>query len=273
MISESHVCVNHIFYDELMVRRRSKRKAHEREEYMLKEQKKVEATLDKRTMVYLSKFYNKGIIGKLGFIIARGKESDVYIASAGDADIVKKEDFVIVKFFRIETSTFLNMTDYLIGDPRFKNIRKSKVDIIDIWCRKEFGNLEIARKAGVDAPTPYMFNGSILAMQFIGNKNEQAMQLKDTLLTKEQAEPVLDMIIEDMKKLYDAKLVHGDLSEYNILISNGIPFIIDFGQAVVLKHPNAMLFLKRDVKNVVDYFRKKYGINRDIDSIYSYITG
>ena len=62
-------------------------------------------------------------------------------------------------------------------------------------------------------------------------------------------------IVEMLKKLHDkAKLVHGDISEYNIMIPNGYPVIIDFGQAVQLEHPEAEVFLERDVQNINHYF-------------------
>jgi RIO kinase 1 len=58
-----------------------------------------------------------------------------------------------------------------------------------------------------------------------------------------------------IKQLYDkAKLVHGDLSEYNIMIPDGYPVLIDFGQAVTKEHPEARAFLERDIENINHYF-------------------
>jgi RIO kinase 1 len=76
-----------------------------------------------------------------------------------------------------------------------------------------------------------------------------------------------------MKKLYAAELVHGDISEYNILIKEGVPYIIDFGQAVVINHPNAGKFLERDVYNITSYFSKKYGIKKDAEKALARIMG
>ncbi|EQD29392.1 RIO-like kinase [mine drainage metagenome] len=246
-----------------MARRRSRRKMPDRSDYMLKEQKKVEATLDPRTMQQLSKFFNKGVISKLEHIIAVGKESDVYMATAGDAEVVRGE-YVIVKFFRIETSTFFNMADYITGDPRFTKMEgRSKAAVIDTWCRKEFGNLEIAERAGVLAPKPYMFNKSILAMEFIGHEGAPAPQLRNYRMDIEEAEKIRATMMGYVKKMYLAGLVHGDLSEYNTLIKDGKPYLIDFGQAVVTRHPHAPVFLKRDIDNVAQYFRHTYGIETD----------
>ena len=98
-------------------------------------------------MIYLSKFYNKGIIRRLGFIIASGKGGGRLPGEPGNAEVVKGAKYVVLKFFRVETSSFYKMTDYIIGDPRFARISKSKTRIIDTWCKKEYGNLEIARSS------------------------------------------------------------------------------------------------------------------------------
>ncbi len=256
-----------------MARRRSRRKMPDRSDYMLKEQKKVEATLDPTTMKHLSKFFNKGIIDKLEHVIAVGKESDVYMASSGTSEIIKG-DYVIVKFFRIETSTFFNMADYIIGDPRFTKMEgRSKSAIIDIWCRKEFGNLEIAERAGVKVPKPYMFNRSILAMEFIGDEGEPAPQLRNYRMDIDEAERMRSTVMDYVKKMYLSGLVHGDLSEYNILVKDSVPYLIDFGQGVVTRHPHAPAFLRRDINNVAAYFKHAYGIDTDVLGEYDSIVG
>ena len=72
------------------------------------------------------------------------------------------------------------MSNYMTGDPRFSKIRLTKTTIVKTWCRKEMGNLRIAKEAGILAPRPYMANGSILAMEFIGDDNGvPAPQLRD----------------------------------------------------------------------------------------------
>jgi RIO kinase 1 len=255
-----------------MARRVGRKKRPLREEHTLKEQLKIDSGIfDDQAMIYLSKFYNKGIIGRLGFIIARGKEAEVYVAESGDAEAMKGTKYLIVKFFRVETSSFLNMTDYIFGDPRFTKVSRNKRAVITAWCKKEYGNLQIARLAGVNAPTPYMFNGSILAMEFIGSEEGvPAPQLKDILL--EDPESMLDVILEQVHRLYLKELVHADLSQYNMLVKDGVPYLIDFGQAVVLRHPNAMRFLRRDVENVLNYFSKRYGITKDFEEAMRFVT-
>ncbi len=240
--------------------------------YQLKEDAKIDSGIfDEKTMINLSKFYNKGVIEKLNFITARGKEADVYIAETGKSKAVKGYKYVIMKFFRIETSSFYKMETYMTGDPRFAKIKTtSKYEIVKAWCKKEFGNLEIAERAKVNAPRPFMFNGSILAMSLIGNDSIPAPRLKEVEL--EYPEKTLDVILDNIKKLYKNNLVHGDMSEYNILMLDNVPYFIDFGQAVVLLHPSAMDFLSRDVANILDYFEKTYGLEKDFAETMRFIT-
>ncbi|HUC38712.1 MAG TPA: RIO1 family regulatory kinase/ATPase [Candidatus Acidoferrum sp.] len=255
-----------------MARMRSKRHRLEREDIVLKERRKTDQGIfDTGTMVYLSKFFNKRIITSLKTPIARGKEADIYLADAGDAEVLEGAKQVMMKFFRIEASAFIKMSKYIQGDPRFeRQVGRSRESIINTWCKKEFGNLNVAKGAGVHAPTPYMFNGNIIAMEFLGDNESISPSLNDTQL--ERPGEVLEMIIEDMKRLYKSRLVHADISEYNILIHNGTPYMIDFGQAVSIKHPNANEFLKRDVINILNYFARKYKIKKERQEVYSYIV-
>lgn len=213
-------------------------------------------------MVYLSKFFNKGVISALRMPIARGKEADIYLAEPGASDDVSGQRYVLVKFFRVGPSSFHNMLDYIVGDPRFeRQVGRSRDDIINTWCKKEFGNLSLAIRAGVHAPKPYMHKGNILAMEFIGDGGAIAPTLNDIEL--DDPDRMLDTVLDDMRKLFRNRLVHADMSEYNVLVWNGLPYIIDFGQAVSIKHPKAREFLDRDIDNVLKHFFRKYGIARD----------
>ncbi len=251
-----------------MAQRRSKKKRSGREDFMLKEQSKVEGgMLDEKTIMRLGKFFTHNIISRLMYMVGRGKEADTYIAQSG-LDI--KKGYVAVKIFRIETSSFGARIDYIDGDPRFGKIKPGMFNLVNEWCKKEFSNLKIANEAKVHCPKPYMFNGNILAMEMIGEDDVPAPQMRKIDL--EEPDKVLDIVLGDMRKMYQNNLVHEEMSEYNILIKGGTPYIIDFGQAVVLGHPNAEQFLKRDVKNILYYFYRKYGIERSQIQVMEYIT-
>jgi len=242
-----------------MARRRSKEKQPSKEEYQLKEQLKIEeGVFDTRTVLRIGKLFNKGVVASMEFIIARGKEADVYLADAGEKI---DRDFVAMKIFRLENARFQNRMRYIEGDPRFGRVKGSIFAVVSEWCKKEYANLLVAESAGVHAPRPYAFSGNVLAMEFIGEGGKPSKTLREQVV--KNPEKILDQILDDTRKLYKAELVHADLSEYNILMLGEVPYMIDFGQAVLIKHPEAARYLHRDVSNILHYFSKTYEIEKD----------
>lgn len=213
----------------------------------------VEEVFDFRTLMALYELLNKGVIGRMYGVVATGKEARVYWAQTPEG-----ED-IAVKIFLVQTTEFRrNRLIYIMGDPRFKKIKKGFRNIIDLWCTKEFVNLKRAYKSGVRVPRPYAKNYNVLVMEFIGDPEERgrpAPLLKEAdLKNPEEAFNTLRGFIE---KLYlDAKLVHGDLSEYNVMVRGNELVLIDFGSAVDIRHPLAADFLSRDINNVYKFFQK-----------------
>ncbi len=246
-----------------MSQKRSKRKRSSREEYQLRERLKIEeGVFDERMMLNLRKLFSHGFVYTLEFIIAKGKEADVYVAEGGERVDGAP---VIVKIFRKENTNFENRMAYLIGDPRFEKVKMTVSALASEWCRKEYGNLKLANAIGVRCPKPYIFSGNVLCMELIGEDGKPSQRLKAA--RPENPAEMLGKILIEIKKLYSGNLVHADISEYNILVMGNNPYLIDFGQAVVLDHPNAESFLERDVHNILAYFAKKYGIEKDESSV------
>lgn len=246
----------------------SKKKQPSKEEHLVKEQLRIEeGVFESRTMLRLGKLFSKGVVARMLFIIARGKEADVYLADAGPK---LGTDFVVLKIFRRENSRFQNRMRYISGDPRFSGIKSNIFAIVNEWCKKEYANLLLAEDAGVHAPKPYAFSGNVLAIEFIGKEGSPANTLRQEKV--DEPEKVLSTILEDMRKLYRNKLVHADMSEYNILMLGNVPYMIDFGQAVHTEHPDSQKFLRRDVWNIIHYFSKSYGIEKDEESVFKYVT-
>lgn len=210
---------------------------------------------DTATLLSLYELSKKGYIDALGGCFSTGKEANLFHA------IAKKDGIseIAVKIYMISTANFNTMKNYILGDPRFQGIRHSKKDIILAWTKKEFKNLKRAREAGVRVPEPYITQRNILLMEFIGKDGIPMPQIKDVEMTPQQASIIFDRVIEYMKILYSkAKLVHADLSEYNILIDMDKmePVFIDMGQSLLTDHFNAETYLKRDVSNITRFFRK-----------------
>ena len=227
------------------------------------DRKTQDEVFDKSTLLSLEKLISNQVIDILDFPISTGKEGNVF------RGVTPKKKLVAVKIFRTSTSTFKHISEYIVGDPRFKSLRKTRRDIVFTWTKKEFKNLELLEKIGVRAPKPIIFTNNVLVMSYIGEARKPAPMLKDVVL--ENPKEVFDTIIEYISKMYKkARLVHGDISAFNILIYRKRPYLIDVGQGVLLDHPNSYEFLKRDINNIVDYF-KKYKIIADKDKIYQKI--
>jgi RIO kinase 1 len=226
--------------------------------------------LDVPTLEILYKFSKRGIIKALGGPISSGKEAVIFHA------IGAEEEELAIKMYKISTSNFNVMLDYIIGDPRFENIKRDRRSVIFAWARKEFKNLKRAFDVGVRVPKPIACDKNVLIMEFIGREGIAAPRLRDVPLEVLELdfdlEELFSRIISYMNIMYErGRMVHADLSEFNILMKGyaesevaGVnageieiePVIIDMGQSLLLEHPNADAFFKRDVRNIVTFFNK-----------------
>ena len=210
----------------------------------------VDSVFDERMYLQINKLLKSGILSRIEGIISAGKEANVYLAYGQN----NKE--YAVKIYKIDTNTSKWMRNYIIGDNRFKRIPHNVSKIIYLWASKEFKNLKRAYKAGLSVPEPIHIKNNILIMEYIGFGSIPAPKLKEIKSPKDPIK-LLNEILYFIKILYQkAKLVHGDLSEFNILYHNQKPVVIDISQAVTKYHPKAEIYLVRDIKNVFNYFEK-----------------
>jgi RIO kinase 1 len=218
--------------------------------------KVVEGVIDPPTMKILHKLLNRGIITALHGAISTGKEANVYKGIDADGNPVA------VKIYRISTAETDFMLEYIIGDTRFKNVRRQSRSLIPQWAMKEFKNLNRYYDAGVRVPRPIAIERNVMIMEFIGDvkKSIAAPLLKNTTIRSPVStfNKIIGMIENGYTK---AGLVHADLSEYNILWA-GEPVFIDVSQAVLISHQNAKKYLLRDIQNVI-YFFKKLGVDAE----------
>lgn len=211
---------------------------------------------DTRTLMNLYALASKGVIDALGGEISTGKEANLFYA-------IREGRNLAIKIYRITTSNFQAMQDYMHGDPRFGNIKGTKRAVISAWTRKEFRNLKRAEEAGVRVPHPIVTKDNILIMELIGEMDNPAPQLRNVDLELDEAKRIFNKLSDYISLLYNkADLVHADFSEFNVLY-DGDPVVIDMGQSVTLEHPMASKFLARDVSNIARYFEKKYGIGSE----------
>jgi len=228
------------------------------------DQFKVEQSVfDDATFGALYKLVGDGYIEAFGGPISTGKEANVYEALGGE------DEEVAVKVYRINASAFKQMRDYLEGDPRFEGISNDKGQVVLAWVRKEYANLERAQRAGVRVPTPIAVERNVLVMELVGLVEDRARRLAEVEV--QNPETAYEVVREYMRRLYSAGLVHGDLSEYNMIIHDGELVIIDLGQAVTVHHPNSNDFLQRDCTNVASFFRRQ-GLEVTDDELHAFVT-
>lgn len=210
----------------------------------------------------LFKLISQGYIDGLESPISKGKEANIFTAK-------KDDETRIVKIYRLQTCDFNRMYDCIKTDPRYLGLNRNRREVIFAWAHRENRNLLKAREAEVRVPTAYTVMSNILIMEYIGDDEGPAAKLKDR--KPENVEEFYKDTIEQMRKLYKAGLVHGDLSGFNILNFKERPVLIDMSQTTQLNNPLAKEYLKRDVHNICKLF-KKWGIEKDEEETLRWIT-
>lgn len=194
---------------------------------------------DQYTLRILEKLRSQNHFDDLESALALGKEANVFTTLASQP--------TIVKVYRLENRDFNQMLRYLVQDPRYMHIKRRKREIVFAWCQREYRNLLLAREA-IPVPKPIAHRKNVLVMEQIGSP-DPAPKLKD--LPPKNPEVFFDKVIDYMKKLWDIELVHGDLSDFNILNNKEQPVFIDFSQCSKTDAPNAEELWQRDVQNII----------------------
>lgn len=216
------------------------------------DRKTADLVFDRRTLKALYELMSKNAVDIIDFPISSGKESVVFKA------VLKNGKGVVIKIYKLSTLRFANIWKYIEGDYRFSKERIDRSNVVNIWAKKEFTNLSLLKRYGIPAPKPITFHKNLLMMSYVGTQSTPAPMLKDS---NADFENVFQQVRWDMVRMYrDAKIVHADMSEYNVLYHRKKAYIVDLGQAVSREHPAADYFLERDVNNIVRFFR-----NRGID--------
>ena len=147
--------------------------------------------------------------------------------------------------------------------------------MVRTWAEKEMRNLKRLIVHNIPCPKPYLLKAHILIMDFIGHNGWCAPRLKEVtnLNNIQWYECYIDICIYIRRMYHDCNLVHGDLSEYNILYLHNKVYIIDVSQSVEHTHPYARELLHKDIQNISDFFRKK-GIGNILSNyqLFQFIT-
>ena len=196
-----------------------------------------------------------------------GKESNVFSA------LTKSNERLAVKIYRINTSNFFQMSKYLSMDSRFRPIKR-RMQVVLAWSKREFINLKKAYEAGVSVPKPIAVKNNVLVMEFLGEKFPEHPSIFP-MLKDDPGSPkeMYEKTIENVRKLYlKAGLVHGDLSEFNILNNGGEPILIDLSHSIPSNNASAEELLRRDIEKLVKFFGRK-GVKVNIEDALKYVKG
>lgn len=238
-----------------------------------------EQVLDQRTRMVLLQMINRGFVSEVHGAISTGKEANVYGAVQVD-DETGVPTHRAIKVYKTAILVFKDRERYITGEHRFKggfdkgNNRK----MVKLWAEKEFRNLRRIHAAGIPCPEPLALKLHVLVMGFLGDRKGWAYpRLRDAVLqgddVDDQWRKLYIQLLGLMRKMYQVcRLVHADLSEYNILYHKEQLYIIDVSQSVGPDHPRSLEFLRMDIKNVGGFFRRQ-GVDTLADrAIFDFIT-
>ena len=204
--------------------------------------------------VALADAIENGLVDDIVAILGTGKEADVYLG-------LWKRAFLVLKVYRLHRTPH-----------KKKSVIGYAMDRIGLIAAREFTILEKAYRAGVPVPTPARRVDNMFTMRYLGGE-AKAPLLKDAVL--DEPESTAKEAVGLVEKLLDVHIVHGDLSEYNILYWNDRLFVIDFPQAVdfssnVTRHiliEEAKPLLLRDLRNI-EHFFARHDVELDAENEY-----
>ncbi|MDF1531165.1 MAG: serine/threonine-protein kinase RIO2 [ANME-2 cluster archaeon] len=210
----------------------------------------------------LNALVKRGSLSAIGEELGVGKESVVY---EGLRDMVGGlgQQPVVLKFHREGRTSFKQVKrtrEHLQGVHHFSWIYAAR-----LAAKREFDVLQRLYPE-VSVPEPVDHNRNVIVMAIAEGSELSKTKVLDP-------EWYLDRILEQMRLAYAKGVVHGDLSEYNIFVSDERVTIIDWPQYVEVEHEKAGDFLERDVGNVLAFFMRKYGLERDVESVVEEIMG
>uniref|UniRef100_A0A8C4RME7 Serine/threonine-protein kinase RIO1 n=1 Tax=Erpetoichthys calabaricus TaxID=27687 RepID=A0A8C4RME7_ERPCA len=229
----------------------------------------VEQGLDPRTRMILFKMLSRGVISEISGCISTGKEANVYYATTA------RGETRAIKIYKTSILTFKDRDKYVSGEFRFRHgyCKGNPRKMVRTWAEKEMRNLIRLQAAQIPCPEPIILRSHVLVMSFIGKNDMPAPLMKNAQLTESKARELYLQIIQYMRRMYqDAKLVHADLSEFNMLYHNGDAYIIDVSQSVEHDHPHALEFLRKDCANINDFFLKWQVAVMTVRELFEFVT-
>ncbi|GAA5906486.1 hypothetical protein JCM8208_004674 [Rhodotorula glutinis] len=199
--------------------------------------------------------------------------------SAPLVDVSSQVKHIALKIFKTSILVFKDRDRYVTGEFRFKGgyARSNPRKMVRLWAEKELRNLRRMRSAGLRVPEAIEVRENVLVMDFLGQGGADEWQasprLKDAQIPPEQNHALYIEILVILRAIfYRCRLVHADFSEYNILYHQGHLWVIDVSQSIEHEHPAAFDFLRSDLKNADDFFRKRGVDTLGLTRTFAFVT-
>ncbi len=229
----------------------------------------VEQVMDPRTRMILFKLLRTGVASAINGCISTGKEANVYHANS---DIHGE---LAIKVYKTSILVFKDRDRYVSGEYRFRNgySKSNPRKMVKLWAEKELRNLRRLEAANIPCPRAIVLRNHVLVMQFIGEDGQAARRLKDAEISADRYTDMYNQCVHLMRTMYQVcRLVHADLSEYNMLYKDKTLYFIDVSQSVEHDHPSATEFLRMDCFNVNRYFANNGVLTLSTRELFSYVT-
>ena len=243
-----------------------------------------EQVLDPRTRMILLQMINRNIVSEVNGCLSTGKEANVYHALSVSQEEGSKAAAApvqrAIKVYKTSILVFKDRDKYVTGEYRFRQgySKYNNRAMVKVWAEKEMRNLKRIYAAGIPCPEPVYLRMHVLVMGFLGDrKGIPAPRLKDIILECDDVDSrwrsLYLQLLGYMRILYQTcRLVHADLSEYNLLFHEDKLWVIDVSQSVEHDHPKSLEFLRMDIKNVSDFFTRKGVDTLSERSVFGFIT-
>lgn len=244
-----------------------------------------EQVLDPRTRLILFKLLSRGFFEQIDGCLSTGKEANVYYAKAGKPQPQQEQQQkgstavvatatddepsstnttaaiteYAIKIYKTSILVFKDRDKYVAGEHRWRRgyCKSNPRKMVKVWAEKEMRNYRRIHQANIPCPRPILLKQHVLVMEFLGRDGWPSPRLKDATLSDRRLREAYVQCVLIMRRIYQrCRLVHGDLSEYNLLWHNSQIYVIDVSQSVETDHPSALDFLRKDCANINDYFRK-----------------
>jgi RIO kinase 1 len=226
---------------------------------------------------WFEELFDEGLITEIEMQLKSGKEATVYLCRANPVTTDSLQ--LVAKVFRPRRTRSFKQDEMYKSGRVILNARTRRAvhkktrfgqEFEDAWwINREHEVLELLYSVGADVPRPVRGSPFGILMEFVGDEDGPAPQLKDVELHADEACRVFDRLLWNVELFLANNLIHADLSPFNILYRDGRGTIIDFPQAVDARtNRNSYELLRRDLEHLTAYFAK-LGVSADPDRLTS----